>query len=153
MNLLIPQRRWRGIIGYIGGSNDKAVSRLYPDQPDPPLPPTLNTSLLTGTYHDPGYGAITLREEPHPTRPDEMILLADRPEMTWRYTLELHHVSGDHWVVYDKIIGIPNSLFNDFSAGEFRIGADGKVSSLDIHWESHVGPPMDEGVTSFRKIS
>ena len=141
------------ILGSVGGSRDKAVETLYPDRPDPPLPPTLKTSQLVGEYHDPGYGTIRLQEQPHPARPDEKILVADRPEMTWRYKLELHHVSGDHWVVYDNVIGIPNCVHNDFSGCEFRIGADGKASSLDIHWEGHVGPPMDEGITSFKKIS
>lgn len=110
-------------------------------------------SQLTGTYHHPGYGTITLREEPHPEKSGEKILVADRPEMTWRYKLELHHASGDYWVVYDKVIAIPNSVFNDYSAGEFRIGADGKVSSLDIHFESHAGPAVNEGIASLKKIS
>lgn len=130
-----------------------AVDMVYPNRASSPRPPTLQTSQLTGEFYDTAYGTITLREEPHPTKNGEKILVADRPEMTFRYRLELHHVYADHWIAYDKHLDIPDSLFNDFSAAEFRFGADGKVSSLEITWASHMGPAAPCGTASFVKVS
>jgi hypothetical protein len=84
---------------------DESVDILYPKLPKPPLPPTVNITELQGIYYDPGYGRITLREEPHPDRSDEKILVADRHDMTWKYQMRLHHVSGDYWIIYLPFFG------------------------------------------------
>lgn len=138
----------------IGMGSSDVVQRLYPNRPDPPLPSTLPTAQLTGTYYHPGYKSFTLHEEPHPENPNDKILVAERPNMTWKYKLELHHVSGNFWIVYNKFLDVPIPyIINDFSGGEFKIGVDGKVASLDIHWKSHMGWEMDEGTASFKRMS
>lgn len=86
--------------GLLGITADESVNILYPKRPNPPLPASMNTTELQGIYYDPGYGRITLREVPHPSKPGEKILVADRPEMTWKYQMKLHHVSSDYWIVY-----------------------------------------------------
>lgn len=130
-----------------------AVEKLYPSMPKPALPSSLKTGDLVGIYSSQGYGTFTLREEPHPDKPDEMILVADRPEMTWKYRLEMHHVSGDYWVVYNKHLDTPNPMLEEYSSMEVKIGHDGKCKSLDIHWIDRMGAPVDAGISSFERIS
>jgi hypothetical protein len=141
------------MINMLNGKLDGAIDELFPNRPSPPLPPTLSTSQLVGKYHHAGYKTITLEEVPHPDGSDRKILVANRPEMTWNYRMEFHHASGDHWAVFSKLNDVPNSPLNDYSAAEFRIGADGKPSSLDIHWATHLGPKTAEGTASFARIA
>ncbi|KAL7817510.1 beta-lactamase/transpeptidase-like protein [Trichoderma aethiopicum] len=130
---------------------ENAVDVLYPERPDPALPSTLNTSELAGTYYDPGYGSITLREEPHPDKPGEKILVADRPETTWKYSMHFHHVSGDHWIVYLPAPIYSGSKFKDFQAAEFKVGADGKAWGVEVLMESRTDP-MPEGRVLYRRV-
>lgn len=130
------------------------LDNLFPDRPDTPIPPTLAASQLAGTYYDPGYKGFTLREEENPDNSSETILVADRPEMTWRYQLKLRHVSADHWVVYSQ--PITGTALKSVYAGEFMIGVDGKVASLDIRMEEDMGlygKDSKEGITSFKRVS
>lgn len=132
---------------------DGAVDKLYPSKPNPSLPSSLKTEDLVGTYTDPGYGTFTLREEPRPDKPDETILVADRPEMTWKYKLEMHHVTGEYWIVYNKHLEVPNPMLEEYSSLKVKIGHDGRCKSLDIHWMNRMGAPVDAGILSFKKIS
>lgn len=152
--MLIDCLRWRKILDDATEILDGAIEKLYPDRPDPPLPSTLNTSQLVGTYHNPGYKTITLREAAHPDGGNRTILLAERPEMTWRYKMELHHITADHWIVYLKSIDIPGSVLNDYAAAEFRIGGNGKPEALKVSWINHDGSKTTLlGTSLFNKIN
>jgi hypothetical protein len=105
---------------------------------------------LQGIYYDPGYGRIALREQPHPDRSDEKILVADRQEMTWKYQMNLHHVSGDYWVVYLPLLENPG-YFTEFVAAEFKIGNDGKPVGLQVDWVDRVTDEV-EGKVLFKKV-
>ncbi|UKZ76461.1 hypothetical protein TrVFT333_004165 [Trichoderma virens FT-333] len=131
---------------------ENALDILYPERPDPGLPPTLPTSELVGTYYNPGYGNITLREEAHPDKPGEKILTADRPDSTWEYSMHFHHVSGDRWIVYISAPVFLGRKFKEFVAGEFKIGADGKPSAIEIIWENR-SDPMFEGKAHYKRIA
>lgn len=126
---------------------------LYPERPDPVLPSTLALSELVGTYYNPGYGNITLHEEPHPEKAGEKILVANRPETTWKYSMHFHHVTGDHWIVYipSAVFSGYNIKFQEFVAGEFKVGADGKASGVEIVWESRMDA-MFEGNIFFNRV-
>lgn len=115
---------------------DHADRIVFPDHPDPPLPSTFKMGDLVGTYSSPGYGAFTLRQEPNPDKP-ETVLVADRMDMTWRYQIRLHYVSGDYWIVHGKVPDNPTFL-NEFEPAEFQRGVDGKVSELEIEWSSRL---------------
>ncbi|RGP78637.1 penicillin-binding [Fusarium longipes] len=128
---------------------DESVNILYPERPDPPLPPTVNITELEGTYDGPGYGKITLRKEPHPDRPDERILVADRPDMTWKYQMRLHHVSGDFWIIYLPLLENPGYVI-EFVAGEFKMGSNGRVMGLEVDWV-YRGADQIEGKVLFKK--
>ncbi|PFH58227.1 hypothetical protein XA68_14006 [Ophiocordyceps unilateralis] len=108
-----------------------ATNVLYPDRPKSPLPPSLKPSAFAGRYHNAGYGTIDLEVKPHPSKPDETILVADRKDFEVRYQLKLHHVSGDFWVAYiespDRAPG-PTLFYR----AQFALGSDGKAASLAI---------------------
>lgn len=135
----------RGIVG--------AVEALYPNIPEQPLPSPCKTGNLVGTYTDLGYGSFTLRQELHPDKHNGTLLVAGRSEMTWKYKLEMHHVLGDHWVVYIKHLEIPNPKLVEFSSMEVKVGHDGRCLALDIYWMNRLGAPVNAGISSFRRIS
>ncbi|KAL5592323.1 hypothetical protein FOBRF1_013349 [Fusarium oxysporum] len=142
--------KYHKIMEELSPTADESVDILYPERPDPPSPPTVNITELQGIYYDPGYGQIRLREEPHPDRPDEKILVADRQDMTWKYQMRLHHVSGDYWIIYLPFLENPGYII-EFVAGEFKIGNNGKAVGLLVDWVSR---PDDvfEGKVLFKKV-
>jgi hypothetical protein len=91
-----------------------------------------------------------LREEPHPDRSDETILVADRHDMTWKYQMRLHHVSGDYWIIYLPLLQNPGYIV-EFVAGEFKIGSNGKVIGLDVDWVNRAADEI-EGKVLFKKV-
>lgn len=116
------------------------------------MPPPLTVREFAGTYYDPGYGNITLREEPHPDKLSENILVADRPETTWNYSMHFHHVTGDYWIVYLSSSIWSGLKFKEFVAAEFKLGADGKASGVEITWETRMDA-MYEGKALFERIA
>ena len=128
--------RWKESIEKFEGITRDALKTLYPERADPPLPATLDTSHLKGTYSHPGHGTMELREEPHPEKADQKILVVDRHEMAWRYRLSFHHVSGDHWICYQTIPLSPSKFFKGAHGAKFNVGASGKVETLEINWHN-----------------
>lgn len=132
------------------GDFDDPVKQAFPKHPDVIMPSSFKASELVGSYFDPGYGTITFREETHPDKSDEKILVADRPEMTWNYHVRLQHAFGDYWVVMITTPWNP-TLFNECLPGEFRRGTDGKVAALEIEWATRFGN-MVEGRATFKRV-
>ena len=130
----LTQSRWKESVEKFESINKDALKNVYPDRADPPLPPTLDIGHFKGTYSHPGYGTINLREEPHPEKADQKILVVDRDEMAWRYRLSFHHISGDHWVCYQTIPSSPSKFFQGAHGAKFNVGANGKVETLEINW-------------------
>lgn len=108
---------------------EHAVDILYPHRPENPIPSTLNTSALAGTYHDDGYGTVQLHEKNHPSNNGETILSAERPEMTFPYIVTFHHVTGNFWVAYYTSTDGQTSPYG-FTAAEFVIGSNGKPTGF-----------------------
>lgn len=125
---------------------------VYPKRPDPVLPSPLAVSEFVGTYYDPGYGNFTLREELHPDKPGEKILVADRPETTWNYSMHFHHVTGNYWIVYMPSVIWSGVKFKEFSGAEFKLGADGKPVGVEVTWENHMDT-MYEGQVLFKRVA
>ncbi|KAL5592489.1 hypothetical protein FOBRF1_013515 [Fusarium oxysporum] len=142
--------KYQKIVKELNPTADESVDILYPERPNPPLPPTVNTTELQGIYYGPGYGQITLREEPHPDRSDEKILVADRQDMTWKYQMRLHHVSGDFWIIYLPLLENPGYMI-EFVAGEFKIGSNGRVIGLEVDWVYRAADEI-EGKVLFKKV-
>ncbi|KAK2666513.1 Beta-lactamase/transpeptidase-like [Fusarium oxysporum f. sp. vasinfectum] len=142
--------KYQKILKELNPTADESVDILYPERPNPPLPPTVNITELEGTYDGPGYGQITLREEPHPDRSDEKILVADRQDMTWKYQMRLHHVSGDFWIIYLPLLENPGYVV-EFVAGEFKMGSNGRVIGLEVDWVYRAADEI-EGKVVFKKV-
>lgn len=98
-----------------------AVNVLFPNRPKSPLPSTLKTSDLAGKYRHSGYGPVELREKPHPTNENQTILVTGDDD-------ELHHVTGDFWVLYL----IDGNGPAGFYSAQFAVGVDGKAASLAV---------------------
>lgn len=129
-----------------------SVDIVYPKRQDPALPPPLAVSEFVGTYYDPGYGNITLREEPHPDKPGENILVADRLETTWRYSMHFHHVTGNYWIVYLPTVIFSGVKFDEFVGAEFQLGPDGKPLGVEVTWENQLDR-IYEGKVFFRRVA
>ena len=69
--------------------------------------------------------------------------------MTWPYKLMVFHATGDYWVVNTVTHQNP-TLLNDFQAGKFIRGVDGKVSALSITWGGYLGD--SDGETTFKRV-
>ncbi|KAH7319727.1 putative penicillin-binding protein [Stachybotrys elegans] len=138
--------KWTKFLSDRKTNSTEAAKQLYPHLPDHPLPLQVNISQLVGDYTNAGYGTLRLREQDHPDKAGEVILVADRPEMTWRYRLEFHHVSADNWMVG---MSMPGILETDYSRAWFRIGADGKPAWLEYELS---GSEMEDGVIKFDRV-
>ncbi|KAK2616362.1 hypothetical protein QQS21_000796 [Conoideocrella luteorostrata] len=116
---------------------------------EPPLPLPIDIGNYAGTYHDAGYGKIVLKEEAAPDKPEERILVARRLDVWFQHRLELHHVSGDWWVCFFRLLNNPG--ISVALPVDFRIGVDGKVSAMNIDFKNDmVG--LDDGPVLFRRI-
>lgn len=107
---------------------------LYPKRPSPSLPPTQNIAALVGKYCDPGYGTFDLREAVDPDNVDSTVLICSRKDKIMDLDVLLRHVSGDYWVLYLSSPDAPLEM-GAAVAAEFKFGADGKASGLEVIWD------------------
>lgn len=77
------------------------------------------------------------------------MLVADRHDMTFKYTWTFEHISGDYWVCHVAMLDNPE--LRDALAAEFRIGPDGQVSGLAVDMRSS-GDLTSEGLIVFEKV-
>jgi hypothetical protein len=135
----------------ISGGIKNPIKEAFPDGPESNIPSTFKTSELVGSYSDPGYGTITFREEADPEKPEEMVLVADRPEMTWKYRLCLHHAFAEYWAATITTPWNPTAL-NRCYPSEFKRGMNGKVAALEIEWVDSMGG-LNEGKAVFKRVA
>lgn len=129
---------------------DMADDILFPDRSKYPSQPSIKPGQLTGAYFNQGYGPINLFEEPLSANSDETVLVANRTELIWAQQWRLHHVSGDYWTLYIKILLGINAI-TQFHAAEFKIGVDGKVAGLEVSIYDRNGD-VNEGKVLFQKV-
>ncbi|OAA37616.1 Beta-lactamase/transpeptidase-like protein [Metarhizium rileyi] len=127
-----------------------AVDHLFPDRPSPSLPQTQNTSLLAGTYFDPGYGTIQLEAQADPEDAASTVLVGYRGGMMIDFDLLLRRVSGDYWVLYLTSAEVPLEM-GDALAAKFEFGSDGAPCALEIVWDKAV-PGLREVRVRFHKV-
>lgn len=90
-----------------------------------------------------------MKEDAHPGKPEEKILVAERMDVWLRYRLRLQHVSGDWWVCTLSLL--ENTAINMAFPADFRVSANGKVSAINIEFKNDmVG--MDEGAVLFERL-
>ncbi|KAJ0127059.1 hypothetical protein HZ326_29837 [Fusarium oxysporum f. sp. albedinis] len=108
-----------------------ATEILFPNRPSGNQPPSLDVSEFSGKYQALGYGAWEFVEVVSKGAPMGVVLVAHRKDLLWKTRVTLRHVSGDFWVAFITILegdGLPEV----FLVAEFRIGADGKPSGLEL---------------------
>ena len=95
---VLTGRLWKQIVDEPSAAMANAVSILYPDLPDPPLPATLSADELQGTYVSSGYGALHFTARPDPRDASApAVLVAYKDETIFPMTCILRHASGDFW--------------------------------------------------------
>jgi hypothetical protein len=132
------------------GDAETPIKQAFPNHPESKIPSSFKYIELVGSYYDPGYGTITFREEIDPENPEERLLVADRPEMTWKYRVRLHHAFADYWAGTFTTPWNPTVLNQCFPC-EFKRGVNGKVAALEIEWAGRMGG-LNEGKSTFKKV-
>ncbi|KAJ4326164.1 hypothetical protein N0V84_003214 [Fusarium piperis] len=143
-------KEWRSGIDHWIKCYDKALDNVYPNRPHPPIPSPVSVKNLAGKYYDPGYKTIELRAVPHPGKPGEEMLVAEREDASWLMHMRLHHVSGTWWIMYALEMGSPN-LFREYEQVEFKIGHDGKATALEVDFYALIGG-QHEGKVVFNRV-
>ena len=110
---------------------DEPVKSVYKDLPETLLPPTFTTAELVGTYEDPAWGTLTFSEQ---DRDGRTVLVADRPDTTWRWEMSVFHASGDFWVARMTTLLTPK-LDKEYLPAKFNRGPNGKVAELVVEWK------------------
>ncbi|KAI0129484.1 beta-lactamase/transpeptidase-like protein [Xylariales sp. AK1849] len=128
----------------IGEMYDNGVERLYPNRPDPPLPPARRIRDYTGTYYHPAYHNVTI--ELGLARND---LRAIREDFVWQMTFDFQHVSGEFWIIWIDMKNSPNLLNGQLARAEFRTGVSGKVDELLIEFMED----GSEGIITFERVA
>lgn len=128
-----------------------ASNLWYPDRPSTPLPPTLNLDDHAGTYEDAGYGSVSFYVGTHLSRPEEKTLVADRMDRAWNESVRLEHVSGDYWIWFTYLPGVPDEI-GWFSKAEFRVGSDGAIAALEVEIYDYE-EDVSQGRVSYTKVT
>lgn len=120
---------------------------LYPTIPNPPLPPPLPLTSITGLYTHPAYPTLNFTENcsqksiiPPLTNatsvPRLCMFFANPGELPESLIMEIVHVSGDDWVFGSEYDGVATSTKVEVKAGSggvverLGIEADGAMAAL-----------------------
>lgn len=121
-------------------SGIKSETAVLTNRANPPVPSPLDSSELAGPYRHEGYGTLEFRVH-------DGQLIAKRNDVWLRYSLELEHASGSWWVAFLNLTGA--NIRVAFPV-EFRIGADGKPTALNVVFKNDM-LGMDEGCVLFER--
>jgi len=105
---------------------DNAQERLYPDAKST-IAHALPLESYTGTYSHPGYQEITIVEK-------DGKLHADVLERTWAYTMDLKHISGEHFLA-SMYATHSDIIMDEAVRAKFNISAGGKVDRFEIGFD------------------
>ncbi|KAJ5758317.1 uncharacterized protein N7511_007011 [Penicillium nucicola] len=109
----------------------KAMQRLYPCLPDPPIPHSLPLSQYAGRYEHPAFGFITIDFE-------KGYLSANLLDRVTAGVISFGHASGEFFVGYffqPKSIG----MFSGYYKAEFSIDSSGIPSAMGLDLEPALG--------------
>lgn len=109
----------------------------------------MKASQIAGTYHDVGYGEFIFEERTHPDDTTKSILVATREEFLATLQYELHHVSGDYWIMW--VMHLPTKLISDWQPVTVKVGPDGKVSELELKYQLFY-EKIDQGSVFLKKV-
>jgi len=112
-----------------------ATAEIYPNLPSPRLIHSLPLSAYTGTYYHPSYRNFTLSESTSTSG----TLVGNRTDVTWTMGFAFEHVSGEYFIAKIDSLVSPGGTFMEAAPAGFKLGIDGKVSSVGIGLESQMG--------------
>ncbi|ODA81273.1 hypothetical protein RJ55_04237 [Drechmeria coniospora] len=127
-------KKWRDIMAGAQHMLDNALDDIYPDRPETPAPATVAMEALAGTYHDPGYGNMTLQVDVDPDDAAEKILVGSRPDDTWPMEMKMHHISADYWILFMVMPQNPTVFFKAFAAAQFKFDVAGRAKTLEVQF-------------------
>ena len=137
MQLNNPFNRDRKYFDSMEGTRRDGPEKLYPKIPTPPIKHALPLSDYRGTYVHPGYQSLTFNLELPPWHiqgeATDKVLIANVTERTWPFSIELQHVSSEHFIAH--LHAGKGLVIKKRVKAEFRIGVDGKVDELGIAME------------------
>ncbi|OAQ90495.1 penicillin-binding protein [Purpureocillium lilacinum] len=129
------RKKWDKILQESKKNLTQVLDEVYPERPKKALPPTVDITELQGTYHNAGYGNITLRiKDETSVLGERKLLTASRSEFTFPMVLDLHHVSGDWWLMVLDMANNPVVYFRSYAEAEFQFGVDGRPHGLDVQF-------------------
>jgi hypothetical protein len=122
-----------------------APARLYPNVPNPPIPMPVPLDKYTGTYHEAGYGNLSISQTCASESPAANCTLQARVHNLNKF-IPLHanltHVSGDYWLA--RAIMESHNLHEPdvVLRAEFQVDAAGVVSKFgaDLRLETEQTP-------------
>lgn len=110
----------------------KSLKELYPIIPETRLPLTLPLDKYAGRYNDVGYGTLNVEFKDGKLR-------IDCTDRTWRFMLDLVHVSGEFFVA--EMVDI-DTLYKETMRARFEMGVDGEVSRFGLGIVQEMGDEM-----------
>lgn len=122
---------------------DKAEELLYPNKEE--RKPSVEMGELVGDYENAGFGTLKLVKK---EVDGEVMLVANREELLFRYEVRLKWVMGDEWIVYH----VPGSGLRsgmEFHKARFVVG-EGKVKELIVEYSDRFSDLADGSVTYTR---
>lgn len=133
---------------------DQAITKYYPDRPNPAISTTLPIEAYAGTYYHPGYLNFTLElATPGSTIRPKAALTATRKDATWQTVNEFEHVTGEYWMKFEFMLDNPGGPMKEYAPAQFRIGTNGVAEALGITWLSTIGDDDTvEGLVWFDRV-
>ncbi|KND87177.1 D-aminopeptidase [Tolypocladium ophioglossoides CBS 100239] len=147
-----PEKKFHDAIDKLTKDLDNALDNTYPNRPETPVAPTTSIDKLAGTYYDPGYKNITLRVKSHAKDSTKQVLTGFRENDTWPISFDLHHVSGDWWIMYLETPQNPTIYFRRYAQAEFKIGVDGAPAALQVQFDQSKAEGQNSNKVLFNKI-
>ncbi|KAF9875984.1 putative penicillin-binding protein [Colletotrichum karsti] len=145
----VPSMQWEQSKQLVEGAFDAALDLAYPERPENPLPPTLPSTALVGTYFHPAYQnlTLTLKDGSNSTQGSSVAsLVASTEDSLIQTQWEFVHVSGDFWLVLLTSLAQPVKFASRFVRAEFFVGVNGSVEALEIDW-------LEQGMVKFSKVA
>ncbi|KAJ6441533.1 penicillin-binding protein [Purpureocillium lavendulum] len=129
------KKKWDDVLEDKNKNITEVLDEVFPDRPKEPLPSTVDIDALEGTYHNAGYGNITLRVKTTSNGAEKQkVLRASRLEYTFPMKLDLEHVSGDWWLMVLDMANNPVAYFRSYAETAFQFGVDGKPSAMEVQF-------------------
>ena len=112
---------------------EDALSNSFPDIPEKPIPSTGSVNKLAGTYRNAGFFDFTMHVKSLAN--GEKVLSGSRDDGGFPIVFDLHHVSGDWWMMWmSNPQNPPMPEFRQWARVEFLFGADASPTAMEVQF-------------------